>query len=226
MSTPELYLRTGFVLDRRGRIVSTREPCGTSGPSFILVRSAKQCAWAVHADVPDATADAIAQLARAEPPTADQRVPPLSAERYRELVDGDTGLSSGPAFVFPNVLPVVDDTVVIEDEHLLMRHFSGWNAGEIAAGRSPALGILDSGVPVSICFCARRSDDAAAAGVETAQAFRGRGLAPRVVAAWARAVRATGRIPLYSTSWDNQASLAVARKLGLVAYAGTWSINR
>jgi hypothetical protein len=37
-------------------------------------------------------------------------------------------------------------------------------------------------------------------------------------------MRASGRIPLYSTSWTNTASLAVARKLGLVAYANTWSI--
>ncbi|MXZ22396.1 MAG: GNAT family N-acetyltransferase, partial [Caldilineaceae bacterium SB0665_bin_25] len=34
-----------------------------------------------------------------------------------------------------------------------------------------------------------------------------------------------GRVPLYSTSWENGASLAVARKLGLVAYASGWSLG-
>jgi REP element-mobilizing transposase RayT len=45
-----------------------------------------------------------------------------------------------------------------------------------------------------------------------------------ITAAWALAMRGSGRIPLYSTSWMNTASLAVARKLGLVAYASDWSI--
>ena len=53
--------------------------------------------------------------------------------------------------------------------------------------------------------------------------YRGRGLAQRVTAALA--IRAPGRVPLYSISWTNHhASLAVARKLGLVAYTSTWSI--
>ncbi|HZS91689.1 MAG TPA: GNAT family N-acetyltransferase, partial [Chloroflexota bacterium] len=46
-----------------------------------------------------------------------------------------------------------------------------------------------------------------------------------VVAGWARAIRASGRIPLYSTSWDNHASQAVARKLGLVQYGTDLSLE-
>jgi hypothetical protein len=34
----------------------------------------------------------------------------------------------------------------------------------------------------------------------------------------------SGRIPLYSTSWTNHASLAVARKLKLMPYASSWSL--
>lgn len=97
--------------------------------------------------------------------------------------------------------------------------------GEIVQGRSPAMAIVEDGYPVSVCFCARRSHEAAEAGLETAEAYRGRGYGPRVAAAWALAVRASGRIPLYSTSWNNAASLAVARKLGLIVYASGWSLH-
>ncbi|MGO9606910.1 MAG: GNAT family N-acetyltransferase [Candidatus Binataceae bacterium] len=85
---------------------------------------------------------------------------------------------------------------------------------------------MDGGYPVSVCFCANRnSDPAIEAGVETAAAFRGRGFAPRVTAAWACAIRASGRIPLYTTDWSNTASRAVARKLGLIQYASDWSLR-
>jgi len=52
-------------------------------------------------------------------------------------------------------------------------------------------------------------------GVETAPRYRGRGYAAEVVTASAREVYAHNRVPLYSTSWTNKASLTVARKLGL-----------
>ena len=134
---------------------------------------------------------------------------------------------SGPAFAFPQDLrtPAPGREVVIDDESPLGRHFTGWVPGEIAAGRSPVMAVCADGDPVSICFCARRSTVAAEAGVETAAPFRGRGYAPRVTAAWASAVKNTGLMPLYSTGWDNSASLAVARKLQLITFATDWSIE-
>src|SRR4051794_13938248 len=53
---------------------------------------------------------------------------------------------------------------------------------------------------------------------------RGRGLGARVTAAWARAVSDLGRLPMYSTAWDNAASLAIARKLQLIMSATDWSV--
>jgi predicted GNAT family acetyltransferase len=113
--------------------------------------------------------------------------------------------------------------VIVDDEQALAHNFRGWVPGEIAEGRAPVLAIVEDGHPASICFCARRSTHFAEAGLETAAPYRGRGLAQRVTTAWARACRAAGREPLYSTAWSNHASLAVARKLGLRQYASYWN---
>jgi hypothetical protein len=220
MTTPDLHLRTLYIFDDRGRIAATREPSPNPTPALCLVRSAARCVWAVGTDVPDNIAAELDALARDEPPIPALREPPVHAERYASLLGGR--VSSGPAFSFPDALPDPGDIVFIDDVRPLRRHFRGWVAEEMPS-RSPVVAILEDGYAVSVCCCARRSEVAAEAGLETAEAFRGRGLGPRVTAGWALAIRASGRIPLYSTFWDNDASLAVARKLRLHAYASNWS---
>lgn len=216
------------MLNDSGRIVSTREPNPRPGPRFVLVRSSNSCVWGVRADVPDEVASKIDGLAREEPPVADLRDAPLHAERYRSIVENATApvrVEAGPAFDFPDSLVQSEGIVVIEDERLLDHNFRGWVSGEIKAGSGPVMAIVKNGHPVSICFSARSSEVAAEAGVETTESFRGKGFAPLVTAAWAIAIRKSGKRPLYSTSWTNHASLAVAGKLNLVAYASSWSLS-
>ena len=210
-----------FVLDARGRLVSTREPVPAPAPLFILIRSASSCAWGVRADLSDHPAGELERLARQEPPYRVPQDEPLHAEKYLSLLKG--GINSGPGFTFPDKLPNPGDVTLIDRLEPLERHFRGWAAAEIP-DRSPIVAVMDSGYPVSVCFCARKTNAAAEAGLETAADFRGRGFATRVTAAWAAAIRASGRIPLYSTSWSNTASRTVARKLGLIQYATDWSI--
>ena len=221
MSTPLIHLQTLFLLDGAGRIRGTREPQPSAGPSFALIRGASTCAWAVRADVPQQLADELNSLASQEPPLSDFRRVPVHAQRYIALAEGE--VTSGPAYTFPETIEQPPATVLVTNLRVLARHFSSWTAAEIP-GRAPIVAVLEDGHALSVCFCARRSDAAAEAGLETATPFRGRGLGPQVAAAWALAVRASGRIPLYSTSWENGASLAVARRLGLVAYASGWSL--
>lgn len=221
MSTPELQIQTAFRLNAHGRITSTREPVPGRVPAFHLVRGATRCAWAVREDIEPRLADELNRLARVEPPISDFRDDPVNAERYVPLVGGR--VESGPALAFPEVIARPADTMIVEDLRLIERNFTGWVAGEIP-GRSPLVALFEDGYPVSICCCARRSDRAAEAGLETAAAYRGRGFGPRVTAAWALPIRESGRVPLYSTSWTNSASLAVARKLGLTPYVATWSL--
>jgi GNAT superfamily N-acetyltransferase len=188
-----------------------------------LIRGSTEAAWAVRDDVADDVADELNDLARREPVSDEWERPPIHARRYQAALGGRVGW--GPAFEFPESTGTPDGVVGVHEEALLQPHFPGWVAGEIEAGESPVLAVLVGGRAVSACFCARRSDVAAEAGLDTAPAFRGRGYAGRVTSAWAAAVRAMGRTPLYSTSWANASSLAVARNLGLRIYATDWSID-
>ena len=214
------------MLDERGRIESAHEPNVPSPPLFALIRGASSCASAVRADVPETVAAEVERLARQERPLDDLQNPnaaPLNADAYLALLGGQ--INSGPAFTFPDrIAHHPGDVTLIDKLELLERNFRGWKADEIP-WCSPIVSVIDSAYPVSVCFCATRSsENTVEAGLETAAAFRGHGFAPRVTAAWAAAIRASGRIPLYSTSWTNSASRAVARKLGLIQYAVDWTI--
>jgi hypothetical protein len=220
--TPQLQLETLFRLNEAGRIVSTREPNPSPGPRFMLIRDQSACAWAVHAGVPPLSAAEVDRLAGEEPPTDEVRREPVHATRYRRLVDGQVDF--GPAFTFPGVLPIPLDIVPIATLARLEHSFRGWTADELPE-RAPILGLEREGHTASVCFSSRRSAVAAEAGVETAKRFRGRGLAGLVTAAWAQAIHESGRLAIYSTSWSNPPSLAVARKLGLTVCASDWSLT-
>jgi hypothetical protein len=214
-----------FVLDGCGRIGASPEPNVPSALRFALIRGASSCAWAVRADVPETVAVEVERLACEERPLEDLQDPqdaPLHADTYLALLGGQ--ISSGPAFTFPDRIAHSSDVALVDKLELLERYFRGWVADEIP-WRAPIVAVMDHGYPVSVCFCATRaSENTVEAGLETAAAFRGRGFAPRVTAAWAAAIRASGRIPLYSTAWTNDASRTVARKLGLIQYAVDWTI--
>jgi hypothetical protein len=222
--TPAIQLEALFVLNDAGCIVSTREPNPSPGPRFCLIRGLAHCAWAAHADIPKDLAAKLGALAREESAIRDLNSDPLHARQYVSLIGGTVW--SGPVFTFP----VVDDPppreiITVDRIDHLTRHFRGWTADELPE-RAPIVAVVEDGYAVSVCFCARRSAQAAEAGVETAESFRGRGLGPRVTAAWATAIRASGRLPLYSTSWSNKSSLSVARKFGLDACASDWSLSQ
>lgn len=219
--SPELQLETLFIFDDQDRIRGTREPQPQPGPAFSLVRSTSACAWAVNASVPSDVARELDQFARDEPPATDLRNSPRHADAYVALLGGR--VESGPVFTFPANLDPVAGIVSVASSAELDYHFRGWTPDEIP-DRSPIVGVVVDGNVVSVCFCARRSGNAAEAGVETAIDYRGRGFASKVTGAWARLIRESGRLALYSTSWNNAASLALARTLGLSACAADWNV--
>jgi RimJ/RimL family protein N-acetyltransferase len=91
---------------------------------------------------------------------------------------------------------------------------------------APVVIAFADGQPAAVCHSPRGCTAVAAeAGVETLEPFRNRGLATAAVACWARAIQRTGRLALYSTSWENVASLRVARRLSARPYGENWHLS-
>ena len=84
---------------------------------------------------------------------------------------------------------------------------------------------MEDGAAVAICRSAREPSPGIEASVFTAEGYRGRGFAQRVVAAWARELSDRGHVPLYSTWWDNAASRRIAERLGGELYAVDFSLT-
>jgi len=227
----ERHVRALFVHDaRRGRIVHVNEPSGVrrAAPRFYLGRSRVSRVVRIGPGVPDATADALAALAATEVPDDDVRAPPRHAARYERLLASQAPVTarwSGPAFRFADLDRECHDVVAISagSADALRGGFDAWLPD--VRDWQPFVAYLIDGRAVAICASVRITEDAHEAGVETLPAFRGRSYAVDVVGAWARRVRALGATPLYSTSWQNAASLRVAAKLRLVVYATDYHLT-
>jgi RimJ/RimL family protein N-acetyltransferase len=130
---------------------------------------------------------------------------------------------SGPAYAFISQPEAPPRARIFQRAQLplLARYYPDDSFPE---DQGPTAVIVEDGAVVSFCFCARLTGEVAEAGVETVEAYRRRGYALEVVSLWARAVFETGRRPLYSTSWDNVTSQAVANRLGLTMYAEDWTV--
>lgn len=216
-----LHVEVLYRCTPEGRLRETREESPARAPRFFLGRTREGHLWRVRDDLPAALVRDLDALAAAEPVLPELPREPVSIARFRELLQerGEIRQAwAGPAYCFPEELAASPQVVRItpENGHVLGEEFA-WLRTELAESE-PAVALVIDGQAVSISFSSRVSARAAEAGVDTMAAFRGRGYASRAVAAWAIAVRETGRVPLYSTSWGNLASQGVARRLGLRLY--------
>ncbi len=104
-----------------------------------------------------------------------------------------------------------------------------WEPGEWAELIAGELGewamAVHDDAPVSICFSPATNATAAEAGIWTRADFRGRRLAPAVVAAWSERERRNKDVLFYSTSAANHASQSVARTLGLTPLGWIWTLR-
>lgn len=232
-----LQVEALFTHDAAGRIISTNEPTPQPAPRFFLGRSRDGAVWRVRHDLPGTTARRLEALAAsaAGGDQSDLRARPAILPALLATLGTDeehATITAGPAYHFPDAaptlsLPEAEVRRLTRADIRLLAEF-GWASEELLQtfeGWEPMLALFVEGAVASLAFSSRNTPRAAECGVETHPAHRGRGYAPQVVAAWSRAVRASQRIPLYSTAWANTASQSVARMLGLIQYGSDLSIS-
>jgi hypothetical protein len=223
-----LHVEALFTHDAEGRLVRVNEPDGAPAPRFFLGRTAEGGVRRFRHDVGD---DLRREL---EAASEDDALPgnvldsPTSASPYEDILARSAPVQrtwAGPAFCFPKGLPASIGTVPITEGNaqLLRPLLEAW-IPDVGLCQ-PMFALAVDGHAAAVCASVRRTSMAHEAGVETAPPYRGRGYAAQVVTAWARAVREMGRVPLYSTSWQNEASRAVARKLGLIRFGSDLHIT-
>jgi hypothetical protein len=153
---------------------------------------------------------------------------PLSASPYEHVLARAAPVQKtwvGPAFCFPAEMRTdVGPIAITEGNADLLRPLLKEWVPDVPLSQ-PMFALIVEGHAVAVCCSVRRTSMAYEAGVETAVPYRGFGYAAQVVSAWAGAVHHIGRAPLYSTSWQNEASRAVARKLGLICFGSDLHIT-
>lgn len=223
----EIQLDALLVRDAAGRLVATRDPAPRPAPRLHLGRSREGNVWATRRDLDPARDAALHRLCEAEPALArsDACDAPACRARVLELLAPVAAEAGGPCYVLPERLPRDDRAREIEaSERGAWSEAFPWLAAEFEAVAPVAIAF--AGRPAAICHAPRGlTPFAAEAGVETLAPFRRRGLAAAAVACWARAVQRSGRLALYSTSWENTASQALARRLGARRYGETWQVS-
>jgi RimJ/RimL family protein N-acetyltransferase len=223
----EIQLDVLFTRNAHGRLIATRDASPRPAPRVFLGRSAERNVWAVHEHVDERTRSKLEQLLSAEPRCVAANVgqEPLCRAHVLELLRPVAIEYRGPAYVLGDDLPRDDRArEITAGESSAWLDAFPWLREEFEAVAPVAIA-FEAGEPAAICHSPRGLTTAAAeAGVETIERFRGRGLAAAAVACWARAVQRSGRLALYSTSWDNAASQAIARRLSARLYGEDWHV--
>lgn len=223
-----LHVQALFTCDVAGRLVAVNEPGGAAAPRFFLGQTLDGNAWWFRHDIDPSLAIELDTLCKSLPTARELGADPGTAARFLPCFARDEPVRrawAGPAFRCPSDLPGHASAVWVTPANatVLKPYLEDW-CSDVAAG-VPMTVLLEEGKAVSVCCSVRITPHAHEAGVETHPSFRGRGHAVRAVAGWARAVSEMARIPLYSTSWDNLPSLALAKRLGLIQYGADLHIT-
>jgi hypothetical protein len=223
-----MHIQALFTHDAHSRLLRVNEPDGGGvAPRMFFGRTRAGNLWRFRADLPDDLVEELVALCADEPVDADLHRSPRHVQAYVRLLETHAPvreLEMGPAYHFTEYLePSTQPLAITPTNAEMLRGGFVDLVAELPAWQ-PFFAIIVQSRAVSVCRSVRITPTAHEAGVETLPDFRGKGYAKDVVAGWAGCVQSMGALPLYSTSWENTASQAVAKKLHLVAFGADFHI--
>ncbi len=219
-----------FRTNTAGELTKTNEPvetdaqtapavyvCYAKGRFLLKHRPGVPEKWVKHLEDVLSRIDGVAEVPHAEMEALIRK----SALDHVETAE----IESGPAFYIPQMPAETPD----------LSEINQWNKDALEPcfkythehldRLQPCIAKVIDAKAVAICRTVRRSSFGLEGGVDTILEFRKRGFGADTVAFWASKVWSLGLIPCYSTQWENEASLALARKLAMIQYATDISIS-
>ena len=222
-----IHANTCFVHDADGRIVTANDWLHSPAPRLWIGRTTSGTIWRVRADVPATVAGEVGRLCRHESVRTDLQSQPDYCRHYEALfadTEPQVQTNAGPTYSFSEASEVSGSALRIDsrDADLLQDELAAW-VPDIPY-QQPFVVSVVGGRAVSVCASVRISPQADEAGVETLPDWRRKGYAAGAVATWAGLVMASGKLALYSTSWNNTASRSLAGRLGLTQFGAEYCI--
>ena len=223
-------IETLWVSDAAGRLLHTREAAPSSAPAFVVAHAESETLCAFNSRVPPSLARELESLASSSddsPATRDaiqtllesHLGPVTTTQSVGYLIPANASYSHEFHIVTPSSAP----------ESLAPPTGANWPDDEwqslLAGDLGPWAAAVVEGSTAALCLTARQGPRGAEAGVFTAPAFRGRGLAAAVTAAWASEFPPGSRHLFYSTSVENLSSQQVAERLGLREIGRMWQFS-
>jgi len=219
MEMLKIQVSTLYTINEQQRLLSINEPGGGQAPSIFIGMTSAGSLIYYHEQLPPNLMDELGK---------DFELPLDIPKLIRkvETFEPVNRVWMGPAYAFPELSHEWNQKVQLigqEQRYLLAEHFP--ELTDHLYEKSPVAAYVIGDSAVAVCCSARLSDHGAEASLYTAPGYRGHGYAAETVKCWQYYVKERGRMPIYSTSWDNLASQQVARKLGLIQFGVDFSIT-
>lgn len=224
-----INVRALFTHNAESRLLFVNEPDAAKipAPRLFLGRTRTGNIWRFRVDLPADLIEELSALCAAEPPLENEFAAPRHIKEYARLLERHAPVAeteTNLAYYFAEDAAPSESVIGVTTQNAEVLRGGFEKLIEELATWQPFVALVKEDRVVSVCRSVRITREAHEAGVETLPEHRGNGFAKEVAANWARLVRAANAIPMYSTTLENHASQAVARKLGLTHYGTSFQI--
>jgi ribosomal protein S18 acetylase RimI-like enzyme len=224
----KLDAATTLSLAPDGTIIGENDPDHSQGPCLFFAGCEEGNLVRVHRAIDKTLAHDLVVLAKSQPPWFDPHSDPADLEALRSLLGKDRAVETGLIWELPRRHKLAYEANIVtcnspkgralRDELITKGVPTHLHTAGFVSVRDlwePWCAAMVEDQIAALAFAARLGPAGAGVGVYTFPAYRRRGLATAVTAAWTALPGLAGRALFYSTSRTNHASQQVVARLGL-----------